>query len=91
MKDLAYVLAGIVVLIIGICMGVFFEKVTISEPSYPAPPAEKPTDENVTTAVYNVHVRTVEHDGHKFIVAHGRFDAGMSVVHHPSCPCLETP
>lgn len=37
--------------------------------------------------VVSAYARTIEHDGHKFVVyrAHG------GIIHHPSCHCLLTP
>jgi hypothetical protein len=32
------------------------------------------------------YIRTVEHDGHKFVVG---TSSGISILHHPDCPCLK--
>ena len=38
-----------------------------------------------TQVSVSVAIRTITHDGHKFVMAdHGR---GVSILHHPDCPC----
>jgi hypothetical protein len=35
-----------------------------------------------------VYTQTIEHDAHKFILfITGNSQGGVSVVHHPDCPC----
>lgn len=35
-------------------------------------------------------LRTIEHDGHKFIVAGGATSqSGVAILHHPDCKCLK--
>jgi len=42
----------------------------------------------VTTSGRWLRLVTVEHDGHKFVCGQtGCSDGGVSIVHHPDCPC----
>lgn len=51
----------------------------------------KPNNEpGVSTAGSWLEIRTVSHDGHKFILAQtGTADGGVSIIHHPDCECLK--
>lgn len=39
--------------------------------------------------VVSRYARTIEHDGHRFVIARG--GSGSGIVHHPSCTCLLKP
>lgn len=44
---------------------------------------------STVAANLNARLYTAEHDGHKFVVGHsGDSRGGVSVTHHPGCPCL---
>lgn len=45
---------------------------------------------NITSInVYGTSLNTVDHDGHRFIVCVADFHGtGVSIIHHPSCPCV---
>jgi hypothetical protein len=35
-----------------------------------------------------VDIRTIEHDKHLFVVGYtGSTEGGLSILHHPACPC----
>jgi hypothetical protein len=36
----------------------------------------------------NVYLKTLDHDGHRFVVMVSQNDVG-GITHHPSCPCIK--
>lgn len=42
-----------------------------------------------TNVGFGIELRTIEHDKHSFVVGYtGKTDGGLSIMHHPDCPCL---
>lgn len=45
----------------------------------------------ITQVGLSLELRTVEHDGHKFVVVWtGASQGGCSMSHHPGCQCLKS-
>lgn len=46
--------------------------------------------EAVTNIGTYLQLKTVSHDGHKFVVGMtGWKDGGVSIIHHPACECMK--